>query len=122
MAELKVGDRVFLTGGYEWNAPWLCGKDGYYGHILAFVACRKPTVVRFDDRPLAVVKLDEPISFWGITGNILIMELRYWGTTWRETETVQVHLLETPPKGKLVLDHTAPSYVESHATYKIVQN
>jgi hypothetical protein len=34
---MRVGDRVFLSGGHEIPPEWLSGADGYYGTIEKFI-------------------------------------------------------------------------------------
>ena len=113
MTNLKVGDRVRLTGGYEPEPKWLCGQDFYEGEVITFLSIKEET-------PLAVVRLDKPISFNKITGDILVLKLRYVDASWHETAIVQAYLYDFVPKDPVFLHCDSPNYIESHVSYDVI--
>jgi hypothetical protein len=107
---LAVGDRVRLSGGYEFEPHWLAGNSGYFGAVRAFIPGQNET-------PAAVVRLDEPITFEGTTGDVVVLELRYVGAKWKATETVHVELCEFMPEPVASELRRYGKWIESHATY-----
>jgi hypothetical protein len=51
--QFEVGDRVVVTGGYDYEPAWLRGGDGYIGTIVEL------------DGSVAVVEVDEEITLDG---------------------------------------------------------
>lgn len=107
---LAVGDRLCLSGGYDYEPRWLPYGQNYLGTIVAFIPGQNA-------EPAAVVKLDTPITVDQVTGEILVLELRYTGATWQETETVHVELCSFAPEPKPWRHREQGKWVESHATY-----
>ncbi len=48
----------------------------------------------------AVIRLDAPITAKGVTGDVLVLELRHVGTFWETTGTVHVELCDFTPERK----------------------
>jgi len=109
--KLNIGDRIQIGGGYDMNPLWLGDRQHYSGTVRKFIPGQS-------ESPAAVIELDESISVEGVTGNILILELRYAGATWKETETVHVELCDFVPDTRTWQDRRQGKWVESHATYK----
>lgn len=117
----KVGDRVRLSGGYEPRPVWMGGQSSFEGKIVRFVpGTHEPRA--------AVVKLDAPISLTDVrngktvSGDVLVLELRFLGAEWRDSETVQVELRKTLPERKPAVERSHGLWVESHATYRVIKN
>ena len=106
---LHVGDRVRLSGGYDMEPNWLRGQSFYLGILTDFIPGQ-------NDTPAAVVDLDEPITIDELTGNILVLELRYVGAEWRTRATVHVELCDFIPEPKSWKYRRQGKWVESHAT------
>jgi len=107
---MKVGERVFLSGGYDMDPPWLCGRRGHRGTIERFVPGQNA-------EPALLVKLDEPIEVDGCRGYLVVMELRYDGATWDGQEaTTHVELCDFIPELKPWKERRQGKWVESHAT------
>ena len=92
---MKTGDRICIGGGYDCDSPLVRGH--LQGTVIDFVPGYEPGT------PAAVVRLDAPISFEGVTGEILVLELRYQGASWdQETQpgsyTVGVDLYSFSPE------------------------
>ncbi len=111
---LNIGDRLHLSGGYEHEPHWLQDGQSCFGCLVGFIPGQKAELA-------AVVKLDTPISVDGITGEMLVLELRYTGATWTETETVHVELCSFVPEQTAWQHRPKGKWVESHAKYQCIQ-
>jgi hypothetical protein len=109
--DLQTGSRVRLSGGYDFEPEWLAGKDSVEGFVAGFVPGQNETSA-------AVVKLEAPITTQGVTGEILVLELRYVGATWAPTGIVHIELCELLPEPKPWKERRQGKWVESHATYE----
>jgi hypothetical protein len=107
---LKVGDRIRLAGGYDMDPKWLAGSESYTGIVSEFIPGQNKANA-------AVVRLDQAITVDGISGDILVLELRYEGAKWKGTETVHVELCDFVPESKSWKFRKQGLWVESHATY-----
>ena len=111
--ELTVGDRIWLHGGYDMEPRWLGGEKGYFGHVVGFIPGQ-------NDTPAAVVKLEEPITVDNLTGDVVVLELRYVGSKWQNQATVHIELCGFMPEPKRWQERRKGKWIESHATYKKV--
>jgi hypothetical protein len=120
---LKVGDRVIVCGGYDYNAAWLAANpEGYCGRVAAFIPGQNET-------PAAVVKLDEELvlpdgagAVQGreVRGDFLVLELGHVGTDWSTpTPRIHVELCDFVPEEVSWENRSQGAWVESHATYRI---
>ena len=107
---LKVGDKVRLSGGYDMEPKWLEGKNYYAGTVMEFIPGQNQT-------PAAVVKLDHSFTADDTTGDIVVLELRYEGATWNEKGTVHVELCNFEPEAVSWKSRKQGKWVESHAAY-----
>ncbi len=112
-ANLQIGDRVRLSGGYDMEPAWLSGMPFIQGTVMGFIPGQ-------NDRPAAVITLDAPITAEGKSGDTLVLKLRYAGAEWASTETVHVELCDFPPEPKRWQDRRQGKWVESHATYRLI--
>ena len=108
---LQTGDRVQLSGGYSFEPEWLSGRGSVAGMVAEFIPGQNET-------PAAVIKLDEPLTAEGVTGDLLVLELRYVGASWQSTGTVHVELCDFAPESTRWQDRRQGKWVESHATYR----
>ena len=92
---------------------WLGDVEGYLGEVIAFIPGQ-------NEKPAAVVKVESLIEAEGVRGNIVVLELRYVGAEWNESETVHVELCNLTPEAKSWQDRRRGVWVESHANYKII--
>jgi hypothetical protein len=106
---LVPGIRVRLGGGYDMEPEWMCGRDWHCGTFEVFMPGQ-------GDMPAAVVRLDEPITVRGLTGSVVVLELRYVGAEWRARETVHVELCDFEPEPVPWPRRRQGKRVESHAT------
>ena len=110
---MNEGDRVFLSGGYDMEPLWLCGRRGHRGVIERMIPGQ-------NDQPAALVKLDEPIEVDGVTGRYLVMELRYVGAAWNvPSATAHVELCDFVPEAKPWKNRRQGKWVESHSTIEL---
>jgi len=105
---LEKGDRVFVYGGYDNKPEWLSGRAGYSGTIERFIPGQ-------NDTPAAVIRTDDPVTANGVTGNILVMQLRWVGATWRSGAVAHIELCDFEPKSVRWEDRRQGEWVESHA-------
>ena len=116
---VEIGDRLVVTGGYEYDPRWLKGKDGCAG-----------TVVRFlwegDDRnKKLVLDLGEDFHTCEFKGRYLILFLRSSKDQWEDEGVVHVVVGTTIPKdvesiGVAADPKTGFKWVEAAASYKII--
>jgi hypothetical protein len=111
---LQPGDRVKLFGGYDMDPEWLCGKNEHTGTLIRFMPGQNP-------KPAAVVRLDAPLTVQGVTGEFLVLELRFVGARWKDGETVHVELCDFDPEPITWKDRRRGKWVEAHASIGIVR-
>ena len=111
---IAPGERVRLSGGYDMDPRWLAGKEYLNGTVQGFIPGQNAL-------PACVVTLDDPIDVEGCSGVVLVLELRYAGSSWQDAETVHVELCSELPESKRWQDRRQGKWVESHARYERVQ-
>ena len=107
--ELRVGDRIWLSGGYD-DAKWLNSNNGYWGTVDYFIPGQ-------NEMPAAVIKLDQRITFEDIIGDIVVLELRWKGAKWGDQGVVHVELCNFLPEHKTWKERRQGKWVESHANF-----
>jgi hypothetical protein len=112
---LERGDRVFVTGGYDRDPEWLEGGAGHTGTLERFIPGQ-------DDRIAAVVRTDGPVTDNGITGQILVMELRLTGASWVTGAVAHIELCDFEPEATQWQDRRRGEWIESHASIRQVDN
>lgn len=121
MADVKIGDRVRLFGGYDMEPKWLNGKRSIEGVVLKWIQGQNAN-------PACVVNLDEELTATGdvhgrsrtVTGRYVVLESRYAGQSWRERGTVHVELCDSEPPDLRWQQRDAGAWVESHASYEVI--
>lgn len=108
---LAVNDRIWISGGYEMAPEWLGGRNGYFGTVKSFIHGQ-------NDTSAAVVILDEKITAKNVTGDILVMELRWVGAKWGDCGVVHLELCNTLPENKPWKERKQGKWIESHASYE----
>ncbi len=109
--ELKVGDHIWLSGGYDPDPEWLNGNKGYWGTVDSFIPGQ-------GEEPAAVIRLDRRITVKNVTGDILVLELRWKGAKWGDRGAVHIELCDFLPEEKPWKDRKQGIWVESHAEYR----
>ena len=116
MRMLRAGDRLSLEGGYDGeDSRWLGGKKAHSGTLIKFIP-------GYNTEPAAVVRLDERITVDGVSGDIVVLELRYVGAKWRETGFVHVELCDFLPESKPWSERRKGAWVESDAEYRLIRS
>jgi len=114
---LKVGDSIELYGGYDYDPLYLKNPTANKraGVVIQFIPGQNST-------PAAVVRLSEKIKGDSISGNILVLELRYVGQTWTNPTPVGIELCDFIPEKKSWKNRRQGEYIEAAATVKIVKS
>ena len=110
---LLAGDRVRLSGGYDMEPDWLQGKGHYLGTVLHFIPGQNNNLA-------AVIELDHTIRVDGVSGRILVLELRYVGAQWSDKNVVHIELCDFKPEAKPWKVRQQGKWVESHATCDVI--
>ena len=121
--ELRVGDRIQICGGYDYEPAWLLGQP--HGYVTGAVAAFIPGQ---NDQPAAVVRLDEELVIPRgageaagryVRGQFVVLELGHVGTDWSTPEPrVHIELCAGRPDDKRWHDRAQGVWVESHATWR----
>jgi hypothetical protein len=110
---MTAGDRVFLSGGYDVDPSWLCGRRGYRGVIERIIPGQLGTTA-------AVVRLDEPIEVDGISGQYLVMQPRVIREKWAGPSVIALaELCDFAPEAVAWKKRRQGRWVESHATIEL---
>ena len=108
---LQVGDRILLSGGYDPEPQWLAGLSSIEGLVLQFIPGQNDAVA-------AVIKIENRLNFAGVTGDILVLELRYHQAIWASSEIVHIELCDFVPEAMPWQHRRKGMWVESHASYR----
>jgi hypothetical protein len=92
------------------DPKWLGGKDGCFGQVISFIPGQNESTA-------AVVKLEDTLTVDDVTGNIVVLELRYVGAKWKSQETVHIELCDFMPEAKRWQERRQGKWIESHASY-----
>jgi hypothetical protein len=114
MKKLEQGDRIKFIGGYDPEPLYLKypPNNERIGKVIKFIPGQ-------NEENAAVVKLDSPITAEGITGDILILELRHVGQTWHTEGPVHIELCNFMPEDTAWKERKQGLWIESHASFKI---
>lgn len=107
-APLEIGDRVFVFGSYDSVPEWLSDKPGYAGTIERAIPGQ-------NDTSALVIRTDETVTAMGVSGNILIMQLRYVGAEWRSGAIAHIELCDFEPDAVRWEERRQGQWIESHA-------
>lgn len=108
-SSIEPGDHIRLSGGYDMEPAWLNGLEVYDAVALRFIPGQ-------NEAPALVVRTDHPVTFEGVTGYLLILELRFAGATWSSPCTVHLELCDFDPPDVTWKDRRQGVWIESHAT------
>lgn len=124
--ELALGDRVIVHGSYGFEPDWLAAsgeRGGYDGRVVDFIPGQ-------NEKPAAVIDLDAEIVLPDgagtsvgkeVRGRFLVLELAWVDHAWdRRPTRVTVELCDFRPEPSRWQDRRQGAWVESHATYEIV--
>jgi hypothetical protein len=113
---LEVGDKIELFGGYDYDPLYLKNPPSSTrsGIVTKFITGQNKSLA-------AVVKLDNKISGDSITGDIVVLELRYEGQNWFTLGPVHIELCNFEPDNKSWKDRPKGEWVEAAASFRIVK-
>jgi hypothetical protein len=128
-----VGDRVLVTGGYDFEPDWLQGGYGYTGTIrelrgkfavvLLDSELRLPSIDRKDPAwRIAGRRIDDPERIGSPRGTWLLLQQGWVGSVWNEpTDRLHVVLcIEEPMIEAALSNEVTGAWVESHAIMRHV--
>lgn len=118
---IEVGNRIRLSGGYDFEPQWLGGRSFVEGRVTGWVPGQ-------NEEPACVVLLDDTLSAEGlvhgdrreVTGRHVVLQLRYRDAQWENSGVVHVELCESMPQQAAWPDRAVGAWVESHASYEVV--
>ncbi len=110
---LQKGDRVFVFGGYFMTPAWLDGKEGYAGTVERFIPGQ-------NEIPAAVIRTDEKVIAEGISGDVLVLSLRYADVLWQFGAIVHVELCDFEPDSTRWQDRRQGKWVEGAASIRLL--
>jgi hypothetical protein len=113
---LEVGDKIELFGGYDYDPLYLKNPSSSKrtGIVTKFIKGQNASSA-------AVVKLDNKITGDSLTGDIIVLELRYERQTWLTTGPVHIELCDFEPENKTWKDRQKGEWVEAAASFRIVK-
>jgi hypothetical protein len=109
--QIGVGTKLKLWGGYDMEPRWLMGRDCHTGAVERLIPGQ-------NEAPALVVRLDSPITVDGVTGELIVLELRYVGAKWVGEGVAHVELCDFEPEEKTWSERHQGAWVESHASFK----
>lgn len=113
--ELKIGDKIELSGGYDWDPKYLKNPPDSkrMGEIIQFIKGQ-------NNERAAVAKLNCVIKGEKISGDIVVLELRYVGQKWDNPTPVHIELCDFIPEDKQWKDRKKGEWVEAAATVTLL--
>lgn len=70
----------------------------------------------------AVVRLDAPLIVQGVTGQVVILELRYKGVPWEALNVVHLELCDFDPEPVAWQYRRQGKWIESHASCEVLRS
>ena len=116
---VEIGDRLEVTGGYDYDPKWLKGKEGCVGTVVGFLWEGE------DRRQKLVLDLGEDFHTCEFKGRYLVLFLRNPGSQWEDEGVVHVVVGSSIPKDVESIGVTSDpksgfKWVEAAASYKIL--
>ena len=116
---VEIGDRLVVTGGYDYDPKWLKGKEGCVGTVIRFLWEGE------NRKRKLVLDLGEDFNTCGFKGRYLILFLRESRTTWEDEGEVHVVIGNSIPKdvesiGVASDPKNGFKWIEAAATYRVL--
>ena len=116
---VEIGDKLLVTGGYDYDPKWLKGRDGCVGTVIRFLWEGN------DRNKKLVLDLGEDFHTCEFKGRYLILFLRYPGSNWEDKGVVHVVVGNSIPKDVQSISVASDpksgfKWVEAAASYKIL--
>ena len=117
---VEIGDKLLVTGGYDYNPKWLKDRDGCAGTVIRFLWEGN------DRNRKLVLDLGEDFRTCEFSGRYLILFLRDSGSNWEDKGVVHVVVGNSIPKdvqsiGIASDPNSGFKWVEAAASYKILR-
>jgi hypothetical protein len=117
---VEIGDKLLVTGGYDYNPKWLKDRDGCVGTVIRFLWEGN------DRNQKLVLDLGEDFHTCEFSGRYLILFLRDPRTNWEDRGVVHVVVGNSIPKDVQSIGVASdPSsgfkWIEAAASYKILR-
>lgn len=118
----ETRQRIRIRGGFDPERPGPGGRNTLNGTVESWIAGQNV-------QPSCLVRLDAPITAEGdvrgewrsVTGEYVVLELRYTGQVWERTGTVHVELCAERPPPLEWADRSPGAWVEGQATYELIE-
>lgn len=112
--ELKIGDKIDLYSGYFKIPEYLDYPPTHIheGEVVDFILGR-------NNEKATVIRLDRPVAGDSLTGNFVVMELKYESQTWSSTGPVHLELCDFKPLNRSWKDRRKGEWFEPTASFKI---
>ena len=115
--ELKIGDKVEISGGYDYEIRWLRNIEA--GKVQGIV---KAIFGKEEAKTNAIVELPEKIRVDDFNGKFLVLSTRYEKQEITEISgTVHLELCDFYPETKPWEERNQGEWIESHASYKRIK-
>jgi len=116
---VEIGDKLLVTGGYDYNPRWLKGRDGCSGTVIRFLW------EGLDRNSKLVLDLGEDFHTCEFSGRYLILFLRHPGSNWEDNGVVHVVVGNSIPKdvqsiGIASDPNSGFKWVEAAASYEVL--
>jgi hypothetical protein len=110
---MKPGDRLWLFGGWDRNPAWRGVNDSVVATVEDVLLAGDGGQARL------LARLAQPLTLNGVTGELLLLSLRYRGAEWSDAGICHIVLCAEPPgPGKWWEDKSRFTWVESHAGFQ----
>lgn len=106
---VRVGDRIRLSEGYQIPPEWLGIRKYIDGTVLKFIDNPWDKKKRLN----AIVQLDDKVNFRHLSGDIVVLSLRYVGSSWKGSDYVHIELYDHIPARV----GNSERWIESHAKF-----
>lgn len=118
----ETGRRIRIRGAFDRGRPGPGGPNTLHGTIDSWMPGQNV-------QPACLVRLDAPITAEGdvrgewrsVTGEYVVLELRYTGQVWEGTGTVHVELCAERPLPLGWAERSPGAWVEGQATYELIE-
>ena len=116
---VELGDRLLVTGGYDYDPKWLKGREGCVGTVIRFLWEGE------DRKRKLVLDLGQDFTTCGFSGRYLILYQRKPSITWEDEGEVHVVVGNSIPKDVESIGVASDpkkgfKWVEAAASYRIL--
>jgi len=110
---MKPGDKIWLFGGRERTPAWRKGTDTLVATVEDILVGGEGGEARL------LARLSRPLTVNGVTGDLLLLSLRYRGAVWSDAGICHIVLCAEPPgSGRWWEDKGRFTWIESYAGFQ----